>query len=229
MMWGWVGLMTLPLAMFLFLLMGRLDDLPWLIPRLLFDGSIIDDFLMVGGLLIVIVSVVYLHLKKGEGLVTGGPYTYVRHPQYTGIMLFTAAITSRSLFALVSTDGVGWLDELSTLFVWYALLLTYLCLASIEELHLSETFGEEWTEYQGRTGFMLPLIRSKSKAVELTLTVGVLGGMMLLLFMASASVLGSFFSLIMSGVNVEAALIAVISGAVMLCLILLYDLATYEE
>ena len=178
---GWAGLMTLPLVLFLIAMAGRIPELPVSIPYLFFGGSPVDILLMLGGFLLLLYSVLYLWRKKPSGLVSGGPYRFVRHPQYLGLILLTAAMTSRSIWVLSHTFGMGWLSIQNTLYLWCGMLVAYVVLALIEELHLAKTYDVSWNDYRGRVGFLLPFIRHRRRLVETAIPLVLLGGMTYLL------------------------------------------------
>jgi protein-S-isoprenylcysteine O-methyltransferase Ste14 len=178
---GWAGLMTLPLVLFLIAMAGRIPELPLSLPYLFLGGSLVDILLMLGGFLLLLYSVLYLWRKKPSGLVSGGPYRVVRHPQYLGLILLTAAMTSRSIWVLSHTFGMGWLSLQNTLYLWYAMLLAYVVLALIEELHLAKTYAASWQDYRGRVGFLLPLVKHHRRTVEIITPLMLLSGMMYLL------------------------------------------------
>lgn len=82
-------------------------------------------------------------LKENHELIQSGPYAWVRHPIYSGIL--TAVIgtvltagDSRALLALA--------------LIWAALLMK----AKREERLLSEQFGEAFAAYRQRTGALVP-------------------------------------------------------------------------
>ncbi len=82
-------------------------------------------------------------IHRAEGLVTGGLYRWVRHPQYTGIFLFT----------------LGWIlhwPSLVTLGLWPILVAAYVWLALYEERQASAEFGGAWEAYAARTSRFLP-------------------------------------------------------------------------
>lgn len=84
-------------------------------------------------------------MRKDHKLVTSGPYRYVRHPSYLGyflifIGLFFLLLNVVALVPLVAIPG-------------YVKLTTY------EEQLLVARFGDEYAEYQKRTGLFLPRIR----------------------------------------------------------------------
>jgi protein-S-isoprenylcysteine O-methyltransferase Ste14 len=81
--------------------------------------------------------------RKSDGLVTGGIYRYMRHPQYTGIILIITAW----LFA--------W-PTLPTLIMWPVLVFAYYKLAKREEGEMLAEFGKEYKDYRNRVPMFLP-------------------------------------------------------------------------
>jgi len=84
-------------------------------------------------------------IHRAEGLVTGGLYRVMRHPQYTGILLFT----------------LGWIvhwPSLITLLLWPVLGAAYVWLARQEEKQARAEFGDEYTAYAARTKRFIPFI-----------------------------------------------------------------------
>ncbi|MDH7500917.1 MAG: isoprenylcysteine carboxylmethyltransferase family protein [candidate division NC10 bacterium] len=95
------------------------------------------------GLLLVATGWVKIH--RAEGLVTTGIYRYMRHPQYTGILLFT----------------LGWILHypcLLTLLLWPILVAAYVWLAKQEEKHALEMFGEAYGRYAQGTKRFIPYL-----------------------------------------------------------------------
>lgn len=89
-----------------------------------------------------------VRLPEGQRLVTGGPYRYVRHPMYLGVIL----------------AGIGGLLLYRT---WsmliFALLMFGLVLrARREEQALRDLLGDEWCAYMGRVPAWLPRFARKS-------------------------------------------------------------------
>jgi protein-S-isoprenylcysteine O-methyltransferase Ste14 len=84
-------------------------------------------------------------LKENHELIQSGPYAWVRHPIYTGILLGTIGS------ALV----VGEYRALAAVaLVWIGLIMK----ARREENLLSQEFGEAFVRYRERTGWLLPKI-----------------------------------------------------------------------
>lgn len=82
-------------------------------------------------------------LKEGHQLIRSGPYAFVRHPIYTGMLLGSTGA------ALVAGEWRGVLA--------IALLLgAHSRKAMREEALLTKEFGDEYTSYRKHTGFLFP-------------------------------------------------------------------------
>ncbi|MDP2901424.1 MAG: methyltransferase [Candidatus Bathyarchaeota archaeon] len=85
----------------------------------------------------------YWGREEGEGkLVTGGVYSYSRHPQYAGFLLLTLGLL------------VHW-ATIPLLIMWPILVFQYYRLAKKEEKEMENEFGEEYTKYQQKTPMFL--------------------------------------------------------------------------
>jgi protein-S-isoprenylcysteine O-methyltransferase Ste14 len=82
-------------------------------------------------------------LKEGHRLIRSGPYRLVRHPIYTGMLL---GAVGRSL-----TVG-EWRGVVAVALI----VLAHSRKAMREERMLTAEFGEEYTAYRRRTGFLFP-------------------------------------------------------------------------
>jgi protein-S-isoprenylcysteine O-methyltransferase Ste14 len=84
-------------------------------------------------------------IKTNHQLIRRGPYRYVRHPIYTGMLtaLLSTAVTQRLLSGL-----------LGFVIVLFALYRK----ARREEAFLAQEFGESYTQYRQHTGMFLPRI-----------------------------------------------------------------------
>jgi protein-S-isoprenylcysteine O-methyltransferase Ste14 len=82
---------------------------------------------------------VYVTIQEGHELITDGPFRYMRHPRYSGIVLWVAGI------ALVFLSGPAMV---------LAAMMSALMVIRIpkEERMLHEEFGVEWEDYCTRTG-----------------------------------------------------------------------------
>jgi len=81
-----------------------------------------------------------------DTLTTTGPYRFVRHPVYLGMLISSIGliIGMRSLWGMVS--------------VVFSLLPAGIYRATLEEEALARTFGGEWDTYTKATYFMFPPI-----------------------------------------------------------------------
>ncbi|HVZ75775.1 MAG TPA: isoprenylcysteine carboxylmethyltransferase family protein [Candidatus Paceibacterota bacterium] len=85
-----------------------------------------------------------MSVKDSPELVTSGPYTYVRHPIYTGVLL---AVLGSAL-----ATGWVWL-------VWFAASGAYFIYsATQEEKLLSKEFLDAYPAYKKRTKMLVPFI-----------------------------------------------------------------------
>ena len=108
--------------------------------------------LMFLGLWIVASAWRLVHAADGT-LVTEGPYTIVRHPQYSGLIL-----------GILGTL-IQW-PTLITLVMAPVLVVTYYRLARREEADLARRFGERYAAYRARTPMLLPRWPAKARRAE---------------------------------------------------------------
>jgi protein-S-isoprenylcysteine O-methyltransferase Ste14 len=88
-------------------------------------------------------------LQPGHELVTDGPYRFVRHPSYLGMILAGWALVFRSGVGLAAT-AVG--------------LLVLGRRIEDEEALLASQFGPAWTDYCRRTWRLLPRVLRRLRA-----------------------------------------------------------------
>ena len=82
--------------------------------------------------------------QQGAELVTSGPYSWLRHPIYTGLIV--------ALFGTAA--AVGWLVLLpATIASAY-----FVPAAWTEDRELKKTFGESYLKYQARTKMLVPFV-----------------------------------------------------------------------
>ena len=84
-----------------------------------------------------------VQVKQDHQLISDGPYRFVRHPIYTGILvafLGTAAIIGHwgAILAVLIAFGSFWRK------------------LTLEERFMRETFGSAYEEYRGRTAALIP-------------------------------------------------------------------------
>lgn len=92
---------------------------------------------------VIIIAVGWKQIHGATGLVDRGIYKYVRHPQYTGIMLFT----------------LGWIlhwPSLITLCLWPVMMVAYYWLAKFEEQEAVDEFDSAYRQYAMSTKRFIP-------------------------------------------------------------------------
>lgn len=92
--------------------------------------------------------------NKKRVLVTWGPYRYVRHPLYSGSMLFalgTCLVAGSVTAALLLCLAAYWL---------------YRPCLHAEESFLAARFGAEWDAYRRQTGMLLPKVGKRAPRIE---------------------------------------------------------------
>jgi len=170
----YAGLMTLPFASYLVLVFSNLPESLISISEFFFWPQpylVLERAFIIIGFLILVFSVVYLRVKRKEGLITSGPYRLVRHPQYLGIILLTLGLTSLSVWILNNSYGVGFLSTSQTVGVWFIELLAYVFLAHVEELFLSRKYGETFEEYRRKVAFLIPFLKTKRKYLDVFVSI----------------------------------------------------------
>lgn len=129
------------------------------VPRLLPVGA---DWLrwaglgvMAAGLTLRVVSILWLgpmftrfvQILPGHRLVTSGPYRFVRHPSYSGLLVFFTGL------------GLALGDWLSAAIMVVVPTLGVLYRIRVEEEALLGAFGQEYGAYMRRVGALFPLPR----------------------------------------------------------------------
>jgi protein-S-isoprenylcysteine O-methyltransferase Ste14 len=84
-------------------------------------------------------------IKVDHELIRTGPYRYVRHPIYTGIIIALAGT------ALARNQ---WRGVVAVLLLWIAFTIKRLK----EEQFMRQTFGAQYTDYAHTTGAIFPLL-----------------------------------------------------------------------
>ncbi|HEY1889783.1 MAG TPA: isoprenylcysteine carboxylmethyltransferase family protein [Steroidobacteraceae bacterium] len=85
-----------------------------------------------------------MSLRQGHELVTSGPYAYVRHPIYAGIML--------AMIGSALTESLGWM----LVFVLY--FAYFLFSARSEEKTMQAQFPDAYPTYRRRTKMLIPFL-----------------------------------------------------------------------
>ena len=119
--------------------------------------ELVPDYVRIGLAGLVLVSAWYL-ARKGmkavfgtersqPGVIDSGVFSLVRHPIYTGAILFY-------LGAILITLSIA-----SALF-WFLIVAFYIIIARYEERILTEEFGQDYLDYKKKTGMLFPKIFS---------------------------------------------------------------------
>ena len=108
---------------------------------------IISDGMMIAGFLIMSAGWRKVHGGKGA-LVTDGVYAYVRHPQYSGLVMVTIGLL------------IQW-PTIITAIMWPVLIYAYYRLSRKEEQDLEREFGEAYRRYKEKTPMFIPRITGR--------------------------------------------------------------------
>lgn len=104
--------------------------------------DVVGQVLIVAGALLALAG--WRQIHRGQGvMVTGGLYRFMRHPQYTGFLLFLVG------------SLVNW-PTLPTLLMLPVLVWVYHRLARTEEAEAESVYGDAYREYRSRTGMFWP-------------------------------------------------------------------------
>lgn len=82
-------------------------------------------------------------MKEGHELVTSGPYRFVRHPIYTGMLV--------ALFGSALVSGVD-------LIIFLLFVGMFLWRIPIEERYMMQLFPDQYPEYKKRTKSLIPFV-----------------------------------------------------------------------
>jgi len=137
-MFGW------PLVIFV---LSPLFDVPLLAPKFFqsvghWPATFGTSISLLG---IALIAFGWTQIHRATGLVTTKLYRYIRHPQYTGVLLFT----------------LGWIlhwPTVVTLILWPILAGAYVWLAKQEEKQAMEEFGSAYLDYAATTKRFIPFV-----------------------------------------------------------------------
>jgi len=85
-------------------------------------------------------------IRHDHALMTSGPYAWVRHPSYSGLLLMFAAL------------GVAFENHASIVVLLVPIGFALARRIAVEEHALAAAFGEAWTAYAGRTRRLIPFV-----------------------------------------------------------------------
>ncbi|MCG3256244.1 MAG: hypothetical protein KAU62_09180 [Candidatus Heimdallarchaeota archaeon] len=111
------------------------------------------------GLVLFVWGLVHVVIAKynKRGLITDGPYNYIRHPQHLGLILISFAF---SLY-IPGTEDMG--IRAGEIVSWFLFVLIQFLWTDYEEKILAKKFGDEFIEYRRMTGSFFPRIFSRKK------------------------------------------------------------------
>lgn len=113
---------------------------------------VISNGLVIIGFVIMWKGWKLIHGAK-EGLVTEGPYKYVRHPQYSGLFLVMIGML------------IQW-PTLITGLMFPVLIFVYYRLSRREESDMIKMFGDTYNRYMEKTPMFVPKWRSEAKKIN---------------------------------------------------------------
>ena len=126
---------------------------------------VIEIILFIIGLMLFLWGLIYLanvKLKK-QGLATGGPYKFIRHPQHLGIILMTLVNSLYLPWAVHPYIRIG------SILSWSLISLVLIIVSELEEKKLWKKYGNAYLDYRLKTGMFFPRIFGiKRKEKELT-------------------------------------------------------------
>jgi protein-S-isoprenylcysteine O-methyltransferase Ste14 len=85
-----------------------------------------------------------MSLKKDPELVTSGPYTFIRHPIYTGVLT--------ALIGTAIVEGYAWFIAVAVAFVYF------IYSAITEEKNMTAQFPEAYPAYRQRSKMLIPFV-----------------------------------------------------------------------
>ncbi len=85
-----------------------------------------------------------MSLKQEPELVTAGPYCYIRHPIYSGI--------------LTATLGSAFATSLYWLYVLFIIGIYFIYSATVEEKNMQKLFPEKYVVYKKHTKMLIPYL-----------------------------------------------------------------------
>lgn len=88
-----------------------------------------------------------VRLQTDHQLIRSGPYVYMRHPIYSGVLL--------GVFGTALVQG-----EWRGLLAFVLLLTNYVIKAKREERILAARFGDEFSQHRSQAGFLVPKLRA---------------------------------------------------------------------
>lgn len=119
--------------------------------------ELVGHICVIAGILIRVISSLYVGGRKNDVLVTDGPFSVVRNPLYVG--------------SFIATIGLGFATGSMTILVALiaCFMLCYFFTVGKEEAYLTAKFGEFYREYQARVPRWVPNLALWHNPAELTI------------------------------------------------------------
>lgn len=108
-------------------------------------GGLLGPIMVIVGFLLFCIGAAQIYIAKirKSGLVTGGLYRFVRHPQYISLTFFGLGIL------------LTW-GRAMTFIAFFFMMFLYYYLAKSEERLCTRLFGDAYERYRERTSFIIP-------------------------------------------------------------------------
>ena len=157
----WFGIMSIPLITYFGFFLSNPEMAMHDFEFFLSYGLPWSILIILGGLFF-IYSLIYQLIFRKE-LIRKGPYKYVRHPQYLGIIIMTLGLTIISLDTspIFPFGNEFYYEKSLLLFIWLVEVIAYIILAKIEDFSLRKKYGKTFIEYENSIGFMVPILTIK--------------------------------------------------------------------
>jgi len=139
------------ILLFIFLGIWISDSFVWHYSTL--NREVLPEYLRIGLAGLVLILAWYL-ARKGmkavfgsersePGVIDSGVFKWVRHPIYTGAILFYLGATLITL-------------SIASALFWLLIIVFYILIARYEEGILTEEFGQDYLNYKKKTGMLFP-------------------------------------------------------------------------
>jgi len=99
--------------------------------------------------------------RKGEDIIQKGLYSFIRHPQNLGIIIFSIPLI---LYIPGFGDlGIRIVDILS----WILFTMIIVVISDLEEIRMKQKFGQDYEDFIIKTGYFLPkLLKHRKKLIK---------------------------------------------------------------
>ena len=160
----WFGIMSVPFITYL----GFFFQNPNI---LAYDFNFLSKahgfYFVIFGLILYVYSLIY-QIAHRKQLIRTGPYKYLRHPQYTAMIIITLGLTLVAFeTSPVFNFNLGNLNGYTIIFyMWIGEVIAYIILGKIEDFALKAKYGDEFLDYANNASFMIPSLKLKRDKIE---------------------------------------------------------------